>query len=142
MLNAVITKTKFTGPRVKIDGYMIGGKTGTSELVNPNGVEIKSLEIPSNSDGTFKVEGFKIPKNAIPGTWKINVSSGSNIERSEFEVISQEIEGIIIEIGDTIDIPGFGESIKFGITTSQKTSVSMEVLDQNYFTVVGILPLI
>ena len=37
LLNAVITKTKFTGPRVKIDGYNIGGKTGTSELLNPNG---------------------------------------------------------------------------------------------------------
>ena len=37
LLNAVITKTKFTGPRVKIDGYKIGGKTGTSEIVNPQG---------------------------------------------------------------------------------------------------------
>ena len=37
LLNAVITQTKFTGPRVKIDGYMVGGKTGTSELLNPNG---------------------------------------------------------------------------------------------------------
>lgn len=37
LLNAVITKTKFTGPRVKIDGYNIGGKTGTSELLNPKG---------------------------------------------------------------------------------------------------------
>ena len=37
LLNAVITKTEFTGPRVKIDGYMIGGKTGTSELINPDG---------------------------------------------------------------------------------------------------------
>ena len=37
LLNSVITKTKFTGPRVEIEGYMIGGKTGTSELLNPNG---------------------------------------------------------------------------------------------------------
>jgi len=37
LLNAVITKTKFTGPRVEIDGYQIGGKTGTSELLNPKG---------------------------------------------------------------------------------------------------------
>ena len=45
----------------------------TASLIDPNGVEIKSLEIPSNNDGTFTVDGFKIPKNAITGTWKINV---------------------------------------------------------------------
>ena len=37
LLNAVVAKTKFTGPRVKIEGYNIGGKTGTSELLNPSG---------------------------------------------------------------------------------------------------------
>ena len=37
LLNAVITKTSFTGPRVKIDGYKIGGKTGTSELIDQKG---------------------------------------------------------------------------------------------------------
>ena len=30
-------ETKFTGPRVKIDGYEIGGKTGTAELLNKFG---------------------------------------------------------------------------------------------------------
>ena len=47
LLNAVITKTKFTGPRVKIDGYMIGGKTGTSELVNPKGGYYKDRNMTS-----------------------------------------------------------------------------------------------
>ena len=47
LLNAVITKTKFTGPRVKIDGYMIGGKTGTSELLNPNGGYYKDRNMTS-----------------------------------------------------------------------------------------------
>jgi len=47
LLNAVITQTKFTGPRVKIDGYMIGGKTGTSELLNPNGGYYKDRNMTS-----------------------------------------------------------------------------------------------
>ena len=47
LLNAVITKTKFTGPRVKIDGYMIGGKTGTSELLDPNGGYYKDRNMTS-----------------------------------------------------------------------------------------------
>ena len=46
-MKAVITKTKFTGPRVKIDGYLIGGKTGTSELLNPNGGYYKDRNMTS-----------------------------------------------------------------------------------------------
>ena len=34
LLRAVIQETEYTGPRVKIDGYDIGGKTGTAELIN------------------------------------------------------------------------------------------------------------
>ncbi|MBA4458308.1 MAG: hypothetical protein H2A90_00925, partial [Nitrosopumilaceae archaeon] len=40
-------------------------------------------------------------------------------------------EGIVIEVGDIVDIPGFGESIKFGITTTQKTSVLIQFFNQN-----------
>ena len=40
-MNAVISKTKFTGPRVNIDGYNIGGKTGTTELIDSSGRYIK-----------------------------------------------------------------------------------------------------
>ncbi len=47
LLNAVITKTLFTGPRVKINGYMIGGKTGTSELLNPKGGYYKDRNMTS-----------------------------------------------------------------------------------------------
>ncbi len=47
LLNAVILKTKFTGPRVKIDGYNIGGKTGTSELLNPKGGYYKDRNMTS-----------------------------------------------------------------------------------------------
>jgi len=130
-IEAQTTQTEYTqGEKILLIGSTNPNVLLTASLVDPNGVEVKNLDVPSNSDGTFKVEEFKIPKNAISGTWKINVSSGSNIDRSEFEVISTEEEGIIIEIGDTIEIPGFGESIKIGITTSQKTSVTMEVFDQ------------
>ena len=37
LLNAVITETNYTGPRVKIEGYEIGGKTGTAELIDKTG---------------------------------------------------------------------------------------------------------
>ncbi|WP_253805557.1 biofilm-associated protein [Nitrosopumilus sp. Nsub] len=119
------------GERILLIGSTNPNVLLNAALVDPNGVEIKKIEIPSNSDGTFKVEEFKIPNNAISGTWKINVNSGSNLDKSEFEVILTQEEGIIIDVGDTIEIPGFGESIKFGITTSQKTSVTIQILDKN-----------
>ena len=130
-IDAQTTQTEYSqGEKILLIGSTNPNVLLTATLVNPNGVEIKSLEIPSNSDGTFKIEEFKIPKNAIAGTWKINVISGSNLDKTEFEVITPKADGIIIEIGDKIEIPGFGESIKVGITTSQKTSVTMQVLDQ------------
>jgi len=131
-IDAQTTQTEYSqGEKILLIGSTNPNVLLTASLVDPNGVEIKNLEIPSNSDGTFKIEEFKIPKNAISGTWKINVSSGSNIDRSEFEVISTEDAGIIIEIGDILEIPGFGNSVQIELTTNQITSVTIQVLDQN-----------
>ena len=131
-INAQTTQTEYNPEeRILLIGSTNPNVLLKAVLVDPNGIEIKSLEIPSSSDGTFKVEEFKIPKNAISGTWKINVSSGSNLDKSEFEVISTEEDGIIVDIGEITEIPGFGETMKFGITTSQKTSVTLTVIDIN-----------
>ena len=35
----------------------------------------------------FSESGFRIPENGISGVWKINISSGSNLEIIEFECI-------------------------------------------------------
>ena len=37
LLRAVVLETEYTGPRIKIKGYDIGGKTGTAELINESG---------------------------------------------------------------------------------------------------------
>ena len=47
LLRAVITETKYTGPRVKIEGYEIGGKTGTAELINEFGKYQKNANLTS-----------------------------------------------------------------------------------------------
>ena len=46
-MNAVVSKTKFTGPRVNIDGYNIGGKTGTTELIDSSGRYYKDRNMTS-----------------------------------------------------------------------------------------------
>ena len=43
LLKAVIDESEYTGPRVKIKGYDIGGKTGTTELTNSMGDYDKDL---------------------------------------------------------------------------------------------------
>ena len=47
LLRAVVTETKYTGPRVRIEGYEIGGKTGTAELINNLGQYQKDANLTS-----------------------------------------------------------------------------------------------
>jgi len=47
LLRSVVRKTKFTGPRVKINGYDLGGKTGTAMIVNQNGGYYKDRDLTS-----------------------------------------------------------------------------------------------
>jgi hypothetical protein len=132
-IQAQTTQTEYEqGERILLIGSTNPNVLLKVNLVDPNGVNIKSVETPSKSDGTFKVDELKIPTNAISGTWKINVISGSNSDKSEFEVISTNKEGIIIEIREEVKYPGFGISIPIGITTNQQTSVTVQVLDQNF----------
>ena len=47
LLRAVVLETKYTGPRVKVEGYEIGGKTGTAELINEFGNYQKDKNLTS-----------------------------------------------------------------------------------------------
>jgi len=47
LLRAVVLETEYTGPRVKIEGYEIGGKTGTAELINESGRYQKDMNLTS-----------------------------------------------------------------------------------------------
>jgi len=131
-IDAKTTQTEYNqGERILLIGSTNSNVLLDVELVDPNGVKIKSMQVPSRSDGTFTVDEFKIPSNAIIGLWKINVISGLNLDKTEFQVNSSDIDAIKINVGETIKIPGFGESIKFGILANQKTSVTLQILDQS-----------
>ena len=47
LLKAVVAETEYTGPRVRIEGYEIGGKTGTAELLNNHGQYQKDSNLTS-----------------------------------------------------------------------------------------------
>ena len=129
-ISVQVTNSEYSiGDRILLIGSTNPNVILNVKLIDPNGIEIKSLQIPSKADGTFKVEQFKIPSNAISGTWKILVSSGSNIDKAEFEVVSINNDTILIDVGEPIQIPGYGETITVKIGTNQKTSITMSILD-------------
>jgi len=129
-INAQVTSSEYLpGEKILLLGQTSSNVLLNVKLIDPNGVEIKRTEIASNSDGSFKVDDLKIPSNAIPGKWKITVSSGASLDSSEFEVIMTTEDLILIEIGEMIDIQGYGEALKIGVTAGQKTSITMIILD-------------
>ena len=131
-IEAKTTQTEYTqGERILLLGSANSNSILNVILVDPKGIEVKTIEVPSKSDGTFTVDQLKIPSNGVLGIWKINVNSGSNLEIIEFNVISEKGQGLTITIDDNVIIPGFGKTLKFLITADQKTSISMKVFDTN-----------
>ena len=59
LLNSVVLKTEYTGPRIRIDGYLVGGKTGTSELLNPHGGYYKDGRNLTSFIGVFPINNPK-----------------------------------------------------------------------------------
>ena len=104
LLNAVITKTKFTGPRVKIDGYMIGGKTGTSELLNPNGGYYKDRNMTSFI-GVFPVNN---PRYIVYTAIEYPKKPQNSKQRMTGAVVNAPlVKKIILEMIKILNIPPY-----------------------------------
>jgi len=131
-IEAKTTQTEYEqGERILLLGKTNPNVLMVATLVDPNGIEIKKLEIPSNSEGTFTEERLRIPSNGMVGLWKINVSSGSNLDTIEFNVLSEFTDGIIVKVTEDLDIPGVGKYIKIGITTTHKTGITIQITNQS-----------
>ena len=131
-ITAQITNSEYSvGDRILLIGSTSPNSLLKAQLIDPNGVITKKIDIPSKNDGTFKIDQFKIPNDAISGTWKIYVVSGTNGSTVEFEVISGDQDSIVINIGQTISSPGFGDIMNIGISVSQKSSVNLTIINSN-----------
>ncbi len=102
LLNSVVLKTEYTGPRVKIDGYQIGGKTGTSELINPKGGYYKDRNLtsfigifPINNPKFVVYTSIEYPKKEI----------GTNQKMTGARVNAPLVREIIINIINLFNIP-------------------------------------
>ena len=102
LLNSVVMKTDYTGPRVKIDGYNIGGKTGTSELLNPEGGYFKD-RILTSFIGVFPIDNPKyIIYTAIHYPKK---EKGTNQRMTGARVNAPLVKNIIIDMIKLYNIP-------------------------------------
>ena len=126
-IDAQITQTEYQlGERILLLGKTNPNSLLTATLIDVNGKEIKTVSIASNNVGMFTEERLRIPSNGELGVWKINVSSGSNSDPIEFNVLSDIIEGMTVSVNEKVKI---GDILKIEITASHKTSITIEIID-------------
>jgi hypothetical protein len=97
-------------------------------LIDPSGKEIKSLEMASNSERMFSEERLRIPSNGQVGTWKIIVTSGSNLDKLEFNVFSSTEKGMDVKASEKVVV---GDLLKIWISASHKTSIIIQITDED-----------
>jgi len=104
----------------------------TATLFDPNQLEIKVLEFPSDDRGKFTANKLRIPSDGISGIWVVRISSGPNFSNVDIEVISALADGISVNIEHDQVIPGFGTIIKIKVEGAiAKSSVTLEISDEH-----------
>jgi len=132
IINAESTEQDYNqGESMLILGNTKPNSLMTAELWDPNEKKYKTLTIVSDSVGTFTESKFRIPSDGISGIWKIKIDNGANVKVIEINVYSISDDGMFMKIIEDVDIPGFGKNIRIDIVTSHKTSVSIEIVDEN-----------
>ena len=128
-IDAKTTQTEYQqGERILLLGSTKPNTLMTATLVDPNGMKVKTVEMPSNNIGTFTEERLRIPSNGEPGLWTINVASGTNLDTVELNVFSTILEGMTVKTAEEIKQ---GELLKISIIASHKTSVIIEITDMD-----------
>ena len=128
-IDAKITQTEYQqGERILLLGSTNPNILMTATLVDPNGIKIKTVEMPSNSVGTFTEERLRIPSNGEPGLWTINVASGTNLDTVEFNVFSTILEGMAVKTAEEVEVE---ELLKISVIASHKTSIIIKIIDMD-----------
>jgi len=128
-INSKITQTEYNqGERILLLGNTANANSlMIVNLIDPDGKKIKTLEIASNSEGMFSEERLKIPSNGKIGLWEIIITSGSNLDKIEFNVFSEIEEGMIVKTTERIIA---GDLLKIDIVASHKTSIKIEISNE------------
>jgi hypothetical protein len=125
-ISAKVTQTEYNqGERI----LLLGSTTNSNSLlivtlIDPNGKEVKSLEIASNNERMFSEERLRIPSNGEVGLWQITITSGSNLDKVEFNVFSATEEGMDVKATEKVIE---GDLLKIWISASHKTSIIIQI---------------
>jgi archaellum component FlaF (FlaF/FlaG flagellin family) len=96
-------------------------------LIDPNENEVKVKQIYSDKNGKITDDSFRVPSEAIPGMWKINVKSGSNFNTIEIEVTAITVEGLVVSVEDSEQIPGVGKIVTIKVLGAEQL-VNIEII--------------
>ena len=130
-IDAQTTQDQYTfGERILLIGKSKPNMLMTGKLIDPDGIEIKKIEIISDMEGTFKEENFKIPTDGKTGSWKIEITSGSSLNKVQFEVVSTGQDGISIKAVKEKGKPGYQPNVKISIISSQKVPMFIEIINE------------
>ena len=130
-IDAQTTQDQYTfGERILLIGKSKPNMLLTGKLIDPDGVEIKKIEIISDMEGMFKEEKFKIPINGKSGSWKIEITSGSSLDRIQFQVVTTGQDGISIKAFKEKQRPGYEQIVKISIISSQKVPMIIEIINE------------
>ncbi len=102
LLRAVVLETEYTGPRVKIEGYNIGGKTGTAELINSEG------KYQEDANRTLFVGAF--PMNDPQFLILTVINNPKKIKEENYNITGAAVNAplvkkIILRMIEILDIP-------------------------------------
>ena len=123
LLRAVVKESKYTGPRVKIEGYDVGGKTGTAELTNNKG------RYDKNSNRTIFIAAFPMssPKYLILTfidrpkrlqDFNYSITSATVNAPLVKNIIKRVIEILKVPTSENISILNAATSIKYNINNA------------------------
>ncbi len=109
------------------DGMLIFGNANPDciiqlALTDPNGQLIKTEQLFVNKEGIFSAFDFRIPDDGVPGTWKLDATSGIDHISLDVNVQSQSLMTIqldksppIYATGDLVKISGSGIGHDLGV---------------------------
>jgi len=115
------------------DSILILGNTAkgnvlvTLTLLDPDENKIKEKEIVAKKYedvGKISESGFRIPTDAVPGSWKIKASSGSNFDFTEFDVVPDtEVTGMTVTIDSIDTLPTIGKIVNIRVLGAEQSVV-------------------
>jgi len=116
------------GDRLLILGNANPNSLMVTTLIDPSGKEVKKVSTPTNNDGVFSENRIKIPKEAQPGQWQVQISSGANMTPIDIDIKSPVDKKMTVSVTENIDQ---GEIIEIIVFASDQNTIRMQIMNAN-----------